>query len=345
MSEAAIASGVVDALVHPAFAHQDELREYMREPYRSRPLSGVARWFYPAPKSELRPGLADGPAAADPSAVAQDVLHAGGADAAVLLPLTRGLIPDIELGSEVCTATNAWLADRWLDGHADAGRFLGSIRVNADDPPRAIAEIERWAEHPRMVQVAVTLQSRAPYGQRQYRPIWEAAAHHGLPVAVKLDRADGINFPPTSIGYPTHFIEFESQYSLAFSHHLLSLIAEGVLEDIEVKFVFADGGLDLAIPILWRADKDWRPSRPEVPWVTRFPSAYARERVRFIASGFEGPGDPAEAARWLAVSGAAELLLHASRYPYVGGAARERYGPLAEAIMAINARRLYGLAP
>ena len=54
---------------------------------------------------------------------------------------------------------NDWLLDRWLEPDT-TNRFRGTIRVNPEDPKGAVAEIERLAAHPKLVQVGVPLQSQ-----------------------------------------------------------------------------------------------------------------------------------------------------------------------------------------
>ncbi len=339
-------TGIVDCAVHPAPRHPDDLRAYMREPWRSRPFPGLQRYFYPAPHGDFDPAAGPAPGT-DPEVVARHVLHDRGASAAILLPLTRGLLPDLDLAAAVCAATNDWLAAEWL------GRpgFYGSIRVSPGDPAQAVAEIERWAGHPRMVQVAVPLQAHQPYGQRAFAPIWAAAARHGLPVAVHVDGGSGVELQSTPVGTAAHHFEWSALYPLNFGVHLASLIAEGVFARLPgLRFVFADGGLDMLPPLAWRMDKNWRPTRHETPWMTETPTAYLGEHVRFLTHRLEGPGDPATRARWLALSGAADLLMYGSSYPAWDGcdpatAVDGADEATAGRILGGSARAWYQLAP
>jgi predicted TIM-barrel fold metal-dependent hydrolase len=287
--------------------------------------------------------------ATDPNAVGRRLFEEWGVDCAVLVPLTRGLLADVDLGSMICTATNDWLAATWLGKGNAHGRFYGSIRVNPGDPDHARAEIERWAGDPSIVQVAVPMQAHRPYGQRLYFPIWEAAARAGLPVAVHADGGAGVDFWPSPAGYYSTFIEYRALYPTNFAYHLASLIAEGVFDRLEaLTFVFADGGHSLLAPLIWRMDKDWRPTRRETPWIKQLPSTYLRGHVRFCADRFELPEDPHIAEEWLELTNADELVLYASNYPYW-----DAFDPHAafagvlphvrERILSRNARELYRL--
>jgi predicted TIM-barrel fold metal-dependent hydrolase len=297
---------IVDAAAHPVVRHGDELREYMPEPWRSRPFPGPERYQYAAPDGEYAERPESGLPGSDPAALPR------AADVVVLLPLTRGLLPNIDLGSAICAATNAWLADVWL---RDA-RCRGSIRVNPSDPNAAVAEIERWAEDPRFVQVAIPVQSHHPYGHRSFYPIWAAAARHRLPVALHVDGGAGVDFPPTPVGYPRYAIEYAALHPFNAVYHLASFVAEGVFSRLDdFRLVLADGGLDAMTPIVWRLDRDWRSEREAIPWARHAPSSEIRDHVRVCAHRVDLPRDGATLESWLEISGAAELLMWASNHP------------------------------
>jgi predicted TIM-barrel fold metal-dependent hydrolase len=341
----------VDAAVQPAVPDDTVLRSYMAEPFRSRMFPALERWFYPAPRpehrldAEPRPGANPG---SDPELLIRHVLDDGGADLAVLVPQTRGLLPDIDLASEVCAATNRWLAEQWLEHPGAAGRLLGTIRVNPQDPGEAVREIERWANHPQMVQVAVTMQSHAPYGQRRFHPIWDAAQQHGLPVAILNDQANATELKPTYAGYPSHFVEYAAQVPLNYIYHLLSLLVEGVFDRFEdLVVVFGDGGLDFAVPLLWRFDKDWRPSRIDLPWIETRPMKRLGTNLRFCLSGFEGPPSAELTRRWLDIEHGGASLMWSSNYPSVRppdpAELAELPDELRDAVLGGTAAELYGL--
>ena len=336
----------IDAAAHPFPRDQEDIRKYMRAPLSHLRFPGLDGYFYPPPADEYRADLApaDGLPGSDPEMMSHQLLSDGKADAVILLPLTRGLLPDIDMATEVCLGTNKWLAEEWLPH--DPQHLFGSIRINPADPDRAIEEIERWAPHPQMVQVAVPLQAHQPYGQRRFRPIWECAAHHGLPIAVHADSLGGNEYWPTSVGYPIYYIEYAAQYPVNYIVHLMSLIAEGVFEDIDnLVFVFADGGIDMLFPLIWRLDSDWRALRSVTPWVKRTPVDYLRDHVRFCSQRLEGPLDAAERPQWLESVDAEHLLMYSSNYPSVSiqdpGAFEDAAPLLRERVLGRNAMELY----
>jgi predicted TIM-barrel fold metal-dependent hydrolase len=309
----------IDTCVHPAFADSDDIRHYIGGAWATTPhFPKSTRFSYVPPVPEFPPDFMPpaGGAGSDPAVLHHDLVETRGVDHVVLLPLMRGLLPDEDFASALCAATNDWLAETWLND--ETGRYFGSIRVNPGDPAGAVKEIERWADHPRMVQVGVPLQAHHPYGHRSYLPVWEAAAQARLPVAVRAEIAPGVELWPTAIGYPRTFFDFSVMESAAVLYHLSNLILEGVFDRFEtLVFVFADGSHDLHLPFLWRLDKDWRPYRLEVPWMKAMPSEYVRKHVRFVSRGvLEGPSDSAQLNDWLHMANAAELLMFGSGYPY-----------------------------
>jgi uncharacterized protein len=347
----------VDACVQPQPATQDEIRAYLPRSFRDRPMPGVFRYLYPAPTGVAPFGTFSGSISAaaglpgsDPGLAAADLAAAGVRDA-VLLPLTRGQLPNLDLGSALCAATNDWLAATWLERPPEPVRYHGSIRINPLDVDAAVREVGRWAGDDRMVQVAVPLESQLPYGHRVYFPLWEAVAASERPVAVRSEGYSGAAFHPTPGGFPRHYVEFASLFPHNFVYHLTSLIAEGVFERLpDLRFVFTDGGFDVLTPLMWRMDMDWPITRIEAPWVTKRPMLYLADHVRFVTGTYEGPPDDARVLEeWLEMTDAANLLIYGSGYPRwdttppgdvlpgLRGAARDR-------ILAGNAHSLYRLS-
>jgi predicted TIM-barrel fold metal-dependent hydrolase len=351
-------TAVIDTVVHPLMRRNDLLQEYMKEPLKRLFVSGAYRSLYPAPTGAPPFGefLASARSRdADPldlpgSDPRQTLAHldANGVDQGVLVPLTRGLNASTNHNTAICAATNDWLADIWLEQRARHRRFYGSICVNPRDPEAAVAEIQRWAAHPAMVQVVVPMLVHLPYGQRVYHPIWAEAASHGLPVAVRADGGTGLEFPPTPVGYPRFFIEYNTFASANFGTHLASLITEGVFEKYpSLKFVFSDGGHDVLTQLIWRMDTTFPACRGETPWVKRMPSEYLADHVRFASAKHERPDlDAAGTADWARISQVEALLMFGSHYPHwTTMTADELFPTLAETtrrrMLAGNARDLY----
>jgi predicted TIM-barrel fold metal-dependent hydrolase len=308
---------VIDACVH-ARPSVGELQTYLPDLWRGRRLPGGERYYYPNPLGDyLKDSYGEsGPPGSDPALVRRQVFEDMGVDTAILLPLTLGLLPDLDLRAAICSATNQWLADKWLTQNNADGRFKGSIRVSPADPRSAVKEIEKWAGHPHFVQIAVPMQSNQLYGDRIFLPVWEAAAHHNLPVAIHLDAESGVEPAPTPGGYLRHYLGYAVYQPVTFFSHLINMMAAGVLDHLpSLKLVFADGGWDMCAPFMWRLDKDYRPMRGDMPWMKRLPSDYIANHVRFVAHDLEGPDDDGQLREWLAISDASHILMFGSSYP------------------------------
>ncbi|MEA2623895.1 MAG: uncharacterized protein QOH61_2805 [Chloroflexota bacterium] len=341
---------VIDASVHPR-PRVDELREYLPKVWQGRRLPAGDRYYYPNPLGDsIRESFSDaGPPGSDPALASRLLFEEAGVDRAILTPLTLGLLPDGDLLAAICSATNEWLARTWLGEHNPHGRFSGTIRVTPTRPEAAVAEIEKWAGDPRFVQIGVPLQSLQLYGTSPFFPIWEAAARHNLPVLIHADAETGVELAPTPAGYLRHFLGFAAYNPINFVNHLTSFMVGGVLDRLpDLRLVFGDGGYDLCVPLMWRVDKDYRPMRPDVPWMKRLPSEYIGQHVRFIAHSMEGPDD-AVLDEWLEMGGAKSTLMFGTNYPswdfFHPSAAFAHVEPEGrERILATNAIELYGLS-
>ncbi len=169
--------GIVDCDVHPSPRSVDEIKQYLPMPWRDR-YSGGGRGFFGNPvhgaRLDSKPPTG-GPPGSDPDFLRKQLIDEFGVAYAILLP--RAFCnhhPDPDFGTAIAAAFNDWLANTWLSQYNHDGVFKGSITVAHQDPPAAAREIARWAGHPHFVQVMMDSGARAPYGQRQYYPIYEA---------------------------------------------------------------------------------------------------------------------------------------------------------------------------
>jgi predicted TIM-barrel fold metal-dependent hydrolase len=251
--------------------------------------------------------------------------------------------------SAVLAAHNEMLARRWLENDRFGERYRGTIRLNPEDIEGALKELDRWREHPRMVQIGVPLQSHTLYGKPQFFPLWEAAADAGLPVAVHIETGTGIDHAPTPSGPPRTYPQYLGFMGLNYIYHLMNMIAEGVFEKLpQLKVVFADGGGDLLTPLIWRMDTFGRPHLEQTPWAPEMPSDYLPGHVHFIHGALDGPGDTDMAAEWLRMTGKEDMVMFGSSYPHwhtsdpytlpAGWTGEQR-----DKVLYRNAAQLYGL--
>jgi predicted TIM-barrel fold metal-dependent hydrolase len=345
-------TGIVDCDVHPMPAHMDEIRAHLAMPWRDR-FSGGGRGFYGNPVHGARldsvpPG--GGPTGSDPDFLRTQLIDEFGIAYAILLPRSFcNVHPDPDMGTAIAAAYNDWVAETWLDKHNPDGVFKGSITVNHHDPAAAAREIERWAGHPHFVQVMMDSGARAPYGQRQYYPIYEVCERHGLPLAVHPGTDGmGVNVQP-SPGYPTRYIEWHTCLSLNFQAHLVSLVTEGVFERFPgFRVVMVEGGVSWLPALLWRMDAEWKALRSEVPWLTRAPSEYVKEHLRMTTQPLERPASNKHLLNVFEAMDAGSILMFSSDYPHWDFDSPTHAFPrlpdeLRERIFSKNARSFYGL--
>jgi predicted TIM-barrel fold metal-dependent hydrolase len=344
--------GVIDADVHANVPSIDALAPWLDAHWREVAITTQFRGptdtaYPPSAPSSLRPDLAGAAGVAtsvadlrarvlDPWDVEAAILHCSYGTEAVKNP---------DAALALAHAVNAWLAAEWLEPEP---RLRGSIVVPGLVPQDAADAVDRAAEHPGFVQVAVPVRSFAPYGHRLWWPLLEAVTRHDLVLALHFGGAPG--HPPTSVGWPTTYLEEYVDMASAFQAQLMSLVSEGAFDRFPtLRVICVESGFAWLPSLMWRFDRLWRGLRREIPWTRRLPSAYLREHVHLTTQPFDAPSDAAGFARVLDQIGSDELLCFATDYPHwQADTDAEAVPPLGEgpalaAIMAGNARRLYRL--
>jgi uncharacterized protein len=343
---------VVDASVHVFFQGNAEIRDWLREPFKSRGFPDVEMDWYGAPDGEYAPGIveaSEGYPGSDPRQVGRHLFEERGVDVAILHPMTRGIMPDRHLGTAILAAHNEMLAERWLDDEEYGERYRGTIRVNPEDVEGALKEIETWSAHPRMVQIGIPLQSREVYGKPQFWPLWEEAERRSLPVAVHIETGNGIALPPTPSGHPRTYPHYAAFMPMNYLYHLLNMIAEGVFERYPgLKFVWADGGAEMLTPFMWRFDTFGRPHLEQTPWAPNIPSSYLPEHVFFVQSNLDWPQREGVAAEWAEMTGKVDMIMYGSSYPHwhmteIDSISPDLTDDQRQKVLWQNADQLYGL--
>ena len=196
--------------------------------------------YPPSAATSMRPDLlaADGVAETveDVRARALDPL---GVEAAILVcAYATEAIKNPDAAAALSTAANSWIAEQWL---AKEPRLHGSIVVPGLHPTLAVEEIERWAENRRFVQVVLPVRSFAPYGNRIWWPLLEVVTRHGLVLNLHFGGASGD--PPTSVGWPSTYLEEYVDMPSAFQTQIMSLVAEGAFDRFpDLRVLCAESG-------------------------------------------------------------------------------------------------------
>jgi hypothetical protein len=217
-----------------------------------------------------------------------------------------------DMAAVLCRAVNDWIAREWLDREP---RLRASIVVPVQNPQLAVEEIERRADDKRFVQVLLPVMGEMTLGRRIYWPIDQAAERHGL--AIGVHAGSSYRYAPSSIGWSSYQFEDYVLQSGAFENQLLSLIAEGVFAKYpKLKVVFMEAGFMWLPAFLWRANKTWRGTRAETPWVKRPPAEIFREHVRVTIQPIDEPPHPGQLEQVLEHIGSDRVLLFSSDYPH-----------------------------
>jgi len=281
-------------------------------------------------------------ASASVEALRADVLDTPRAEFAILnCTYAIDSIHNPYAAAALASAVNDWQSEHWLAAEA---RLRASLVVPSQFPDLALKEIERCGARSGFVQVLLPAHSAAPYGNRRYWPIYEAAAQRGWVIGIHFGGAPGN--PPTASGWPSYYIEDYVNAATNFQSQVISLIAEGVFAQFpNLRVTLIEGGFTWLPALLWRMDKEWKGLRREVPWLKRLPSDEIRAHVRLTTQPLDAP-QPEQLLDVIRQLECDELLLYASDYPHWhdGGESAfpiELPEPLRSKIMGENARAWY----
>lgn len=311
--------GAIDCDVHPRSPRREDLMPfldaYWREMMMSRSIDRLELTSYPESTAPYRHPR--GPDVnADAAALARAHLDPLDLSAAIL-NVVSGIhaVYDPYLATALCAATNRWLAEVWL---TQDRRLRASLLVPFIHPEAAVAEIERHAADHRFVQVLAIGMGELPLGRRTYWPIYQAAARHGL--ALGIHAGSTYRHALSQSGFPSYLAEDHIHQAQGLANQVGSLLAEGVFASFpDLKVVLIESGVTWLPGLTWRMSKDWRGARIEVPWVAETPAALIRRHVRMTIQPFDGPADPAEAAKAIAHLNSDEMLLFSTDFPHDHG--------------------------
>src|SRR5207248_11745445 len=102
-----------------------------------------------------------------------------------------------------------------------------------------------------------------------------------------------------------------------FQTQVLNMVVEGVFDRFpDLRVALIEGGWTWLPSLMWRIDKDWKGLRREVPWNTRVPSAYIRERIRLSLQPLDAPSDPKHVLQMIEQLGSDDLLMFSIDYTH-----------------------------
>ncbi len=349
-------SAVIDCDLHNEVTSVDVLLPYLpahwQEYIRLSGFSGPLDNPYPeAALTSAQPGTeppVGGPPGSDLWLLREQVLDAYQVEYGILncaYPVDSIHNPD--LAAALSSAVNDWQIDQWLEPEA---RLRASLVVPSHFPKLAADEIDRLGSHPGFVQIFLPVRSAAPYGNRRYYPIFEAALRHDLVVGIQFGGTPGN--PPTATGWPSFYVEEYVGMAQVFQSQIISLITEGLFDQYPtLRVALIESGFTWLPSLMWRFDKEWKGLRREIPWVRRLPSEYIREHIRFSLQPVDAPPNLAHLEQIIEQLGSDEVLMFSTDYPHwhfdtPAEAVPLEFSPsLRGKIMAENARTFYQLEP
>lgn len=322
-ASAAVATkaALIDCDVHIAVPNVQALFPYLPEHWvehvNQSVFKGAAANYYP-PRALIsaRPGSIPpvGPAGSSLDLLRSQALDPLGVDIAITNCLYAiDSLHNPEAAVAFARAVNDWQIAEWLDKEP---RLRASIVVPVQLPELAAQEIARVGDHPGFVQVLLPVRSEHPYGNRLFRPMWEAISQHNLVAGIHFGGAPGN--PPFPSGWPSYYFEEYAGMAQVFQSQLTSIVSEGVLDLFpNVRIALLESGFTWLPGFMWRFDKEWRNLRRLVPWVKRAPSEYIREHVRLTIQPLDAPPTPEQMQRIIEQIDADHMLMFSSDYPHL----------------------------
>ena len=315
------AGPVIDCDIHNVVPSHSALLPYLpahwQEYVTQSAFKGPADDPYPphVPTS-ARPGSAPpagGPPGSDLTTLREQVLDPWGVEYGILnCAYAVENIHNPDAAVAMARAVNDWQIAEWLEPEP---RLRASIVVPSQHPELAAREIERLGSHPGFVQVFLPARAEAPYGNRRYWPLYEAAARHDLVIGIGFGGMTGT--PPTPSGWPSSYLEEYAGMASVFQSQLLSLVSEGAFDRFPtLRVALIEGGWTWLPSLLWRFDKEWKGLRREVPWVRRPPSEYIREHVRLTLQPLDAPPEGDQLLQIVEQLGSDELLMFSTDFPH-----------------------------
>jgi predicted TIM-barrel fold metal-dependent hydrolase len=244
-------------------------------------------------------------------------LDAFAIDAAVIFPdffLKIAALPHPDYAAALARAYHRWIAERWVHQEND---LYGVIIAVHQDPAAAVAEIERWAGHPRFVAVFLpTCQVYPLWGHRRYDRVLAAAEAADLPVALHSVSGSSWGFPFNVEQFITAPTAHTASHVFAMMSNLMSFIEHGVpVRFPGLRILFTEAGLTWVPFLRMRLDKEFTEQRRAWPFYDDLPSKQI-DKMYFATQPIEEPVQRQDLVDLIRVYHGEDTTLFASDWPH-----------------------------
>jgi predicted TIM-barrel fold metal-dependent hydrolase len=322
---------------------QDQIVQYLDEPYRRRPAGAL---FYPSDGWDRRLLGTLGDWASDAETWLR-ALDKGGVDQTVLYP-TLGLfvsfLRDRQWAVALCRAYNTFLHEHFVKV---SPRLQAVALLPVQDPDAAAVELQRAVRELGLVGAMLAADGQHVLGDSRFHGIYEEAQRLNVMLGI---HASGSHLGGAGVDLFPSFIQTHTcSHAFGQMRQLTSMIFEGVPEKFpRLRLAFLEAGCGWAPYWMERMDDEYAKRRSEAPALKKLPSEYVRSGTVYFSC---------EADEWL-LPQALQLvgenqIVYASDFPhwdnsYPGSLDEiKNRGDLNDGqkqkILGDNARRLYGL--
>lgn len=315
--------GIFDIEIHAGFRAREDVAKYLPARYRQRYLEGFvgdSRFNVDQRGGNNRADVDvsdGGPVASNPFLMRRQLLDPYDIEWAIITGTSYNLniLTDPDYAAAIAAAYNDWRMNELLPQDP---AYLGAITLSGLDAELAAAEIERWADHPRVVEIIMASATPMPIGHRHFHPIFEAAQAAGLPVALHTTiEGRGTSGAPTSVGYPSRYLEFHSGLAASAITQTASLVCGGAFARFPgLKVILLEGGISWVLPLMWQLDADWKRLREEMPTIRELPSDTLKRQMFYTTQPIEEPVSEADLLHTYELIGAHSQVMFSSDYPH-----------------------------
>lgn len=222
-------------------------------------------------------------------------------------------VPDPSYQAALAVAHNRWLEEQWIDTEND---LYAVLTIPPLDPAAAVREIERYADHPRVVGVYLpTCQVYPLWGHRKYWPIYEAAQAAGFPVMLHSVSGNSWVYP-FNLEQLSSISAHTSSHVFAMMANLMSFMENGIpVRFPDLRIVFCEAGLTWVPFLRMRLDKEYNENRRVWPFYEDRPSTYIK-RMWFATQPVEEPPNPRDLVDLIRIYDGEDTTVFASDWPH-----------------------------